>query len=68
MYILPEREASVMSGTPSEEQSLLPELAQLTAMLSQHLAAPLPESYEERIRLLEAHLQAVTSVLEASMP
>ncbi len=53
-----------MSEMSSEELSLSNGLLELKAMLSKRLAEPLPESYDDRLRLLEKHLQEVTAVLE----
>jgi hypothetical protein len=53
-----------MSERSSEELSLSNDLLELKAMLSKRLADPLPESYDERLSLLEKHLLEVTAVLE----
>jgi hypothetical protein len=57
-----------MYETSSEEQSLPSGLLELKAGLSKLLAVPFPQSYEERLSLLENHLLEVIKVLEKLPP
>jgi hypothetical protein len=55
------------SSTSSGGQPVLdPVLASLKEMLARRLAAPLPQSDDERMRWLENHLREVTAVLDGS--
>jgi hypothetical protein len=53
-------------GSSGDEQVLNPVLVSLKEMLSRRLAAPFPQSDDERMSWLENHLREVTAVVDGS--